>query len=96
MANLEKDRVKEVAHLTRLAISEEEAEKLTEELNTIFSFTEKIHALNTDHVKRTTHGSELVNVLRNDEPKAWITQEEALKNAPDKQDGHFKVPSIME
>ncbi|MGM8213400.1 Asp-tRNA(Asn)/Glu-tRNA(Gln) amidotransferase subunit GatC [Virgibacillus sp. W0430] len=96
MANLKKDRVEEVAHLARIAISEEEAERLTEQLNSIFAFTEKIQALNTDDVERTTHGRETENVLREDEPKEWITREEALKNAPDTQDGHFKVPSIME
>lgn len=96
MAKLEKDRVKEVAHLARIAISDEEADQLTKELNTIFTFTEKIQELNTEHVERTTHGRDVRNVLRKDEPKEWITKEEALKNAPDKQDGHFKVPSIME
>ncbi|MGM8364016.1 Asp-tRNA(Asn)/Glu-tRNA(Gln) amidotransferase subunit GatC [Virgibacillus sp. W0181] len=96
MANLKKDRVKEVAHLARIAISEEQAEAFTEQLNSIFSFTEKIQEINTDNVQRTTHGRDTENVMRVDEPKEWITRDEALKNAPDKQDGHFKVPSIME
>ncbi len=96
MEKVTKDDVKKIAHAVRIALSDEEAEMYANELGTTIANTEKLNELNTDDVTPTTHGIILENVMREDEPKQSITQEEALKNAPDQQDGHFKVPSIME
>jgi len=96
MEKVTKDDVKKIAHAVRIALSDEEAEMYANELGTTIVNTEKLNELNTDDVTPTTHGIILENVMREDEPKQSITQEEALKNAPDQQDGHFKVPSIME
>ncbi|QHS24193.1 Asp-tRNA(Asn)/Glu-tRNA(Gln) amidotransferase subunit GatC [Virgibacillus sp. MSP4-1] len=96
MAEISKDQVKHVANLARLAITEEEAEKLTDELGSIIKFAEQLNELDTENVEPTTHVLDLKNVMRKDEPKQWLTQEEALKNAPDKKDGQFRVPSILE
>jgi aspartyl-tRNA(Asn)/glutamyl-tRNA(Gln) amidotransferase subunit C len=96
MAEISKDQVKHVANLARLAITEEEAERFTEQLGSIIKFAEQLNELDTDNVEPTTHVLDLKNVMRKDEPKKWLTQEEALKNAPDKKDGQFRVPSILE
>ena len=96
MTDITKDQVKHVAHLARLAITDDEAEKLTEELTAIIGFAEQLNELDTEGVEPTTHVLDMKNVMRKDEPKPWITQEEALKNAPDKKDGHYRVPAIME
>lgn len=96
MADITNEDVKHVAHLARLAITDEEAEKFTKQLSKIIGYAEKLNKLDTDHIEPTTHVLDIKNVLRKDEPKQWITQEEALKNAPDKKNGHFRVPSIME
>lgn len=95
MENISKEQVKHVAELSRLAITDEEAEKLTEELRGIINYAEQLNELDTSNVEPTTHVLNLVNVFRKDEPKAWITQEEALKNAPDQKDGQIRVPSIL-
>src|SRR5690625_5621788 len=58
------------------------------------SFTEKINEINTDGVAPTTHGIQLTNVLRDDMPQKWDKREEALSNAPEQEDGQFKVPAI--
>ncbi|HET7615660.1 MAG TPA: Asp-tRNA(Asn)/Glu-tRNA(Gln) amidotransferase subunit GatC, partial [Bacillales bacterium] len=50
----------------------------------------------TENVEPTTHVLEMSNVLRDDESREWLTREEALKNAPEKQDGQVKVPSVLE
>lgn len=96
MADITKENVKHVADLARLAISDEEAEKFTKQLSKIIDYAELLNELDTDDIEPTTHVLDFKNVLRKDEPKQWITQEEALKNAPDKKDGHFRVPSVME
>ncbi|TFB14259.1 Asp-tRNA(Asn)/Glu-tRNA(Gln) amidotransferase subunit GatC [Filobacillus milosensis] len=96
MSKISKDQVKHVANLARLAITEEEAEKYSEQLSAIIGFSEQLNELDTSGVEPTTHVLDMKNVLRKDEPKEWISKEEALKNAPDKQNGQFKVPSILD
>lgn len=96
MADITKDQVKHVAHLARLAVTEDEAAELTKELGAIIDFAEQLNELDTENVEPTTHVLDMKNVMRKDEPKATITQEEALQNAPDKKDGQFRVPAIME
>lgn len=96
MAKITKEQVLHTANLATLAISEEEAEMYSSQLTEIITFTEKIQNINTDGVERTIYGNANDNVLREDKAVRTITQEEALKNAPSKEDGQFKVPSIME
>lgn len=96
MADISKADILRTADLARLAISEEEAEKFSEEISSILTFTEKINEINTDGVEPTTNGNKIVNVLRKDEPKQYITREDALNNAAEHENGQFKVPQIME
>jgi len=96
MAEITKDQVKHVAHLARLEITDEEAGQFTEHLSAIITYAEKLNELDTEGIEPTTHVLDLKNVFRKDEAKHTITQEEALKNAPDAQDGQFRVPSILE
>ncbi|WP_163539174.1 Asp-tRNA(Asn)/Glu-tRNA(Gln) amidotransferase subunit GatC [Gracilibacillus sp. YIM 98692] len=96
MAEISKDQVKHVANLARLALEEEEVEKMTKQLGDIINYAELLNELDTDDVEPTTHVLDLKNVMRKDEPKEWIKKEDALKNAPDEEDGQFQVPSILE
>ncbi|SFB15373.1 aspartyl/glutamyl-tRNA(Asn/Gln) amidotransferase subunit C [Lentibacillus halodurans] len=96
MADISKDQVKHVAGLARLAITEDEADMFADHLSSIIEYAEQLNELGTENVEPTTHVLDLKNVLRKDDPKEWISKEEALKNAPDKQDGYFRVPSILE
>ncbi|GAA0302547.1 aspartyl-tRNA(Asn)/glutamyl-tRNA(Gln) amidotransferase subunit C [Gracilibacillus halotolerans] len=96
MADISKEQVRHVADLARLALTEEEVETLAKQLGDIIDYAELLNELDTDNVEPTTHVLDIKNVLRKDEPKKWITQEEALKNAPDVQDGQFRVPAILE
>lgn len=96
MAEITNERVKKIADAVRIEISDEEAVKYTNEINSTIEYANILSELNTDDVEPTTHGIVLGNVLRKDEPKQSITQKEVLENAPDQEDGHFKVPSIME
>lgn len=96
MADISKEQVRHVADLARLALTEEEVERLAKQLGDIIDYAELLNELDTDNVEPTTHVLDIKNVLRKDEPKRWITQEEALKNAPDVQDGQFRVPAILE
>ncbi len=96
MSRISKDQVKHVAHLARLAVTEEEAELLTEQLDKIIGFAEELNELDTDNVEPTTHVLELKNILREDEVRNSVSVDEAMKNAPAQRDGQFKVPNILE
>ncbi|MHC0038319.1 Asp-tRNA(Asn)/Glu-tRNA(Gln) amidotransferase subunit GatC [Pseudoneobacillus sp. C159] len=96
MSRISQDEVKHVAHLARLAISEEEVEIFTNQLDAIITFAEQLNELNTDGVEPTSHVLDIKNVLREDKAEQGVPREEVLKNAPEHQNGQFKVPSILE
>ncbi len=87
--------VEYVASLARLEFSTEEKEKLAHELNEILKYVEQLNELNTENVEPLSHVIELNNVFREDVVKRSILPEEALKNAPAKNDKFFKVPKVI-
>lgn len=87
--------VEHVAKLARLEFSEQEKEKLTHQMNTILEYMEKLEKINTSNVEPLSHVIELSNVMREDEVKPSLTQEEVLKNAPDRTEQFFKVPKVI-
>ena len=93
---ISKDDVKHIAKLSRLNFGERELEKFTFELNKILDYINKLNELNTDNVEPTSHVLDITNVFREDEVKNSLSKEEALKNAPEKEFGHFKVPRVIE
>ena len=93
---IDRKTVDHVARLARLALSEEERERMSVELAVILEHAEKIQALDLDGVEPTAHAVQLENVLRKDEVRASLSPEEALANAPEAEDGRFGVPRIVE
>lgn len=87
--------VEYIAKLARLKFDEQEKEKLCKEMNQILKHMDKLNELNTKNVEPLSHPIELSNVFREDEIKESISTEEALKNAPDKDDKFFRVPKII-
>jgi aspartyl-tRNA(Asn)/glutamyl-tRNA(Gln) amidotransferase subunit C len=88
--------VDHVARLARLALDESERERMMGELTQILEHAEKIQALDLDGVEPTSHSLPVRNVMRPDEVRPCLSQEEALANAPAVEDGRFKVPRIIE
>jgi aspartyl-tRNA(Asn)/glutamyl-tRNA(Gln) amidotransferase subunit C len=91
-----KKEVEHVARLARLELSEQDKEKLTDQLSNILTYVEKLNELDTTGVAPTSHVLDISNVMRSDTPEASLPQERALANAPDKAAGHYKVPKIIE
>ncbi|MBQ3433528.1 MAG: Asp-tRNA(Asn)/Glu-tRNA(Gln) amidotransferase subunit GatC [Selenomonadaceae bacterium] len=96
MSRISSDQVKHVADLARLAITDEEAEMFTKQLDAIITFAEQLNELDTENVPPTSHVLDMRNVMREDIPEPGLPREEVLKNAPDQQDGQFRVPAILE
>ena len=95
MTRISAEQVKHVANLARLAITEEETEKFTKQLDAIITFAEQLNELDTENVEPTSHVLEMKNVVREDSPKPGLPREEVLKNAPEHQNGQIKVPAIL-
>ncbi|WP_100403647.1 Asp-tRNA(Asn)/Glu-tRNA(Gln) amidotransferase subunit GatC [Bacillus sp. FJAT-42315] len=96
MTRITEEQVRHVANLARLAVTDEEVEKFTSHLDAIISFAEQLNELDTTDVLPTSHVLDMKNIMRKDEAKPGLPQEEVLKNAPDHQNGQIRVPSIME
>jgi aspartyl-tRNA(Asn)/glutamyl-tRNA(Gln) amidotransferase subunit C len=94
MAVTKKD-VEKIAELARLKFTDEELENFTPQMNEILSYMDKLNELDTENVKPLSHPVEQTNVFREDELKPSISTEDALKNAPAKDDHHFRVPKVI-
>jgi aspartyl-tRNA(Asn)/glutamyl-tRNA(Gln) amidotransferase subunit C len=90
---IDRDTVLHVARLARLQLSEEEVERMAEELSGVLAHIETISALDLDGVPATSHVMDLVGALRPDEPVASLPHERALAGAPEVLDDGFAVPS---
>lgn len=90
---IDREQVAHVARLARLKLSEEEAGEFAVELSAILDHVDLLASVDTDGVEPTTHVVELVNVLREDVPGIELTVEQATANAPESEDGAFRVPS---
>lgn len=88
--------VEHIASLAKLKFSDEEMKKLQDELNKILEYMDTLNELDTENVEPLENINDTENVLREDVPGNSLTTEEALKNAPAKTDGFFKVPKVLE
>jgi aspartyl-tRNA(Asn)/glutamyl-tRNA(Gln) amidotransferase subunit C len=86
------DEVRHVARLARLSLTDEELERLGEQLGAILEAVSKVAELDLDDVPPTAHPLDLVNVWAEDEPRPCLPVEEALANAPDRDGNFFRVP----
>ena len=84
--------VEHVARLARLALREDELERLQEQLNAILDAVGKVSELDLADVPPTSHPLALVNVFGGDEPAPCLAVEDALANAPEREGDFFKVP----
>ncbi len=87
--------VEKIAKLAKLSFSEEEKETFTQQFNQILSYMEQLDELDTENIEPTAHVLDLKNVMRADKTATWLTQEEAVANAPKSKNGFFSVPKVI-
>jgi aspartyl-tRNA(Asn)/glutamyl-tRNA(Gln) amidotransferase subunit C len=87
-----RDQVLHVAKLARLALTEEEVERLGAQLGAILDAVSKVSELDLADVPPTSHPLDLVNVLGEDEPRPSWDRDAVLALAPDAEADAFKVP----
>ena len=88
--------VEHVARLSRLALTDAELERMREQLSGILAYIDKLRALDTASVEPTSHAVPLVNVMRDDETRPCLSQDEALANVPERSGEYVRVPKIIE
>ena len=89
---ISREQVLHVAELARLALTEEEVERLGDQLRAILEAVGKVSELELDDVPPTSHPLDLVNVWGDDVPRPSLPRDAALANAPDPEADAFRVP----
>jgi len=95
MSEISAEQVAHLAHLARIELSPEEIASLTKDLVSIVDNVAKVTEVATPEVPATSHPIPLVNVFRPDVVGETLTQEQALRGAPEHADGRFKVSAIL-
>ena len=89
------EEVKNVAKLARLELAEEEVKPLTEQLDKILNYIEKLNKAETLGVEPTTHAISITNAFRSDEISKSLHQKAALANGPVQNGDFFEVPKVI-
>lgn len=88
--------IAKVARLARIGLSEEELAGYGTQLEGILEHAAQIQALDTDDMEPTAHPLPMVNAHRPDVVEPTLDRDEVLAQAPDHQDGYFRVPAFLE
>ncbi len=96
MAHLSHQEVEHVAQLAKLELSDQEKSLFAEQLTHILSYVDQLQKVPTEGIPPTASVVDQELYLREDIPQEGVTQEEALRNAPQQEEGFFVVPQIIE
>jgi aspartyl-tRNA(Asn)/glutamyl-tRNA(Gln) amidotransferase subunit C len=93
---IDRETVDKIAHLGRLSLTEQESDRYIIELSEILSFMEKLGEVDVTNVEPIIYMNDVVNILRPDQVVQEMTREEALLNAPLKNEEYFKVSKVID
>ena len=88
--------VKHISKLARISVDEKKANKLANDLNSIFKFIEALNELDTEKVEPLTSVADTKLRLREDKFEANNIRDKILKNSPDENKDYFVVPKVVE
>jgi aspartyl-tRNA(Asn)/glutamyl-tRNA(Gln) amidotransferase subunit C len=95
MVKLTREQVVHIAALARLSLTDEELALYQEQLSAVLEYAERLQALDTDAIPPTATVLPVRNVLRADEPRASMARDDILANAPQAEDGCFRVQAVL-
>jgi aspartyl-tRNA(Asn)/glutamyl-tRNA(Gln) amidotransferase subunit C len=87
--------IEKVALLARLQLTDDELAKMTTELAQIVGYVDQLGEVNTDGVEPMAHAIEISNVFRDDAVVESLPREEALANAPHRDERGYLVPAVL-
>ena len=93
---LSREEVLHIALLARLGLTEEEADRLSEQLSNILENFEILQQVDTTDIPPTAQSIALQNVVSNDEVTPSLPQSQVLANAPQKEEDFFRVRAVLE
>jgi len=93
---ISREQVEHVAHLARLGLTDEETDRLQQQLSQILGHMQMIDQLDTSAIPPTAQVIPVTTVMRDDEARPSLPVEEILKNAPRREGDFFKVPPVLE
>ena len=96
MAHVSRADVERVASLARLSLSDEEAERLVVELDSLLAYVETLQELDTSGIAPTSHPISLPTPMRDDQSVAVMDPELAVANAPESAETAFVVPKVID
>ncbi|BET67509.1 Asp-tRNA(Asn)/Glu-tRNA(Gln) amidotransferase subunit GatC [Opitutales bacterium ASA1] len=85
-----------VAQLARLALGDAEKERIAKQLGDVLGYVRQLEAVNIEGVEPMAHAFDVVNVWQADEPRAGLSVDDALRNAPASRDHMFVVPKVVD
>ena len=93
---IDEAQVRRVAKLARLKLSDEEVRLFAGQLAKILDYVKQVESLDTEGTEPLAHALPVTDVLREDEPHAGLSKAQALSNAPDTEQGFFRVPPVLD
>ncbi len=96
MTAISREEVAHLAHLARLAVTEDELDTFAGQLDVILQSVARVGEVAAEDIPPTSHSVPLTNVFRPDEPVPGLTRDEALAGAPDAAGERFRVPRILD
>ncbi|HEX5006222.1 MAG TPA: Asp-tRNA(Asn)/Glu-tRNA(Gln) amidotransferase subunit GatC [Hyphomonadaceae bacterium] len=94
--SVDKNTVRKVARLARIAVPEERLEPLSKELNGILAWIEQLNEVNVEGVEAMTTPVAMTLPMREDIISDGNIRDQVLANAPKSEDGFFVVPKVVE
>ena len=91
-----REEVAHVAKLARLDMHEDEIPQYMSHLNAILEYADKLNQLDTQNILPTAHVLPLKNVFREDKVRPSLSRRDVLANAPEEENGMFRVPRVIE
>ena len=92
---LSREEVLHIASLCRIGLSEEDLQRMQDQLSNILDQFDVLKGVDTDEVPPTAHSIDLESVLREDAAKPSLSRDDVLMNAPQEEDQHLRVKAIL-
>ena len=93
--SLSREEVEKVSLLARLQLTSDELDRMTTQLGQILDYVDQLSELDTDRVEPMAHAIDVANVFAEDQPHASLDREQALANAPKRDEECFRVPAVL-
>ena len=93
---IDKNTINKIARLSRIKLEDKESDDYIQDLNSILDWVEQLNEVNTDNIEPLSNISSSVLLKRDDISNDVNSTDEILENAPDKLEGFFAVPKVVE